>query len=94
MTSEPSKDERPQSPLISRSSILILGGILFGVTWSEAFANGLDSPRFVAFMAALVALLAFVVLNLLGQQRRERVAHQEAIQRLEQRVNRHLVEDA
>ena len=93
MTSEPTKEASPEPPLISRSSILILGGILIGVTWSEAFGNGLHSIRFMTFMAALVALLAYIAFDLLGRQRRARAAHQEAIQRLEQRVDRHLVEE-
>ena len=94
MSSDPSKDARSQSPLISRSSILILGGILIGVASSEALTNGPGSIRFLIFVAALAVLFAFVMLCSLGQQRRKRVAHQEAVERLEQRVNRHLVEDA
>ena len=96
MSSEQPNDAPQQKPLISRSSILILGGILVGVTWSEAFGAGPGSPKFYTFLAALVAFLAFIALDLVGQQRRARVerqAHQESLAKLEQRVNRHLTEE-
>jgi hypothetical protein len=96
MSCERPNEANPPKPLISRSSILILGGILVGVTWSEAFGGTPSGPKFYAFLAALVAFIAFLALDLVGQQRRlraERQAHQAAMARLEQRVTRHLTED-
>lgn len=96
MSSEETYDANRQKPLVSRSSILILGGILFGATWSEAFGGGPTSLKFYAYLAALAAFLAFISLDLVGQRRRvraEQQAHREALERLEERVNRHLTEE-
>ncbi len=96
MSSEEAYDADRQKPLVSRSSILILGGILFGVTWSEAFGGGPTSLKFYTYLAALAAFLAFIALDLVGQRRRARAeerAHREALERLEQRVNRHLTDE-
>ena len=96
MSTEPTSESKPQAPLITRSSILILAGLLIGVTWTTAFHDGLSSARFYAFSAALAGVLAFLVLDLVAEQRRvraSRMAHQRAIERLEQRVDRHLLEE-
>ena len=97
MSSDPTHESKPQTPLITRSSILILAGLLIGVTWTTAFHDGFGSGRFFAFSAALAGVLAFLVLDLVAEQRRvrtSRMAHQRAIERLEQRVDRHLMEEA
>ena len=90
--------DAPQEPsLISRSSILILGGVLIGVGCSEGFNGGFASTGFLAILAALVGLFAFVGLDYVGRQRRaraERLAHEQALEKFEQRVDRHLTEES
>lgn len=97
MSSQPSDDKRRQAPLISRSSILILGGVLIGFTCSEGFGSGLSSAKFLTCVAAMFGLVAFIALDLVGYQRRmrsERLLHQKAIEKMEQRVERHLMEES
>lgn len=94
MTTTPPTDAQQQSSLISRSSILILGGVLLGLGCSEGLNGGFASTGFLAILAALVGLFAFVGLDFVGRQRRaraERLAHEQA---LEKRVDRHLTEES
>jgi hypothetical protein len=94
MTSEPSTDAPRQKLLISRSSILILGGVLMGLSCSEAFNRGLGSTSCLALLAALVGLFAFIAFDFIGRQRRAQVEHQQAVEKLEQRVSRHLCDES
>ena len=96
MSTKSPTDAPQQAPLISRSSILILGGVLIGLSCSEGLNHGFGSISFLAFLAALVGLFAFIGLDLAGRRRRaraERLAHQQAVEKIEQRVNRHLADD-
>jgi len=96
MTTTSPTDAPQQPPLISRSSILILGGVLIGLGCSEGFNGGFGSTGFLAILAALVGLFAFIGLDFVGRQRRaraERLAQEQALEKLEQRVNRHLTEE-
>jgi hypothetical protein len=93
MSTESHSDAPRQKPLISRSSILILGGVLIGLSCSEGFNHGFGSTTFFGFVAALVGLFAFIALDFVGRQRRARAEYQQAITKLEQRVSRHLSEE-
>ena len=77
-------------PLLSRSSILIISGLLLGITSAEAIDSGVRSS---AFFAGACGLVAFCALEYVGRMRRSMVrrqAEREAITKHEQRIDQHI----
>lgn len=77
-------------PLISRSTVLIMGGLLIGLTMSNAVYAGIRSH---VFLAGLCGVVAFIALNYVAWVRRKRAIqriHDEKISHLEARVDQHI----
>ena len=85
----------PTEPkLISRTSMLILGGFLIGITYAHALQDGLRS---YVFLAGAFGLVAYIGLNYIAHMRAKRVAQRrmtERVAKLEQRFDQHLAAES
>lgn len=82
--------EEAVKPLISRSSVLIIGGLLIGLTMSNAVHAGIRSH---VFLAGVGGVVAYIGLNCVAAIRRKRAIqkkHNEEISQLEARVDQHI----
>lgn len=94
---EPQSAQQPnrRRRLISRTSILILGGFLCGISWNASMHGELTGIDACVFLMALFAMLAFLGLDMTAWARRQRAvkrAEMRTAQMLEQRMSRHLSE--
>lgn len=84
------RKRKRQNVLLSRSTILILSGILIG--WGMGYSATPDAQRY-GFMTGIIGLIAFVGLDS-HARRQEQKATQRAIERaasvLEDRLGRHI----
>ena len=88
--SQHSHAAQPPTLLLSRSSILILSGVLVGMGVAQGVA--LDT-QFYTFVAAIVGLLAFLALDSHARQKERRAArraHKQAACVMEDRLCRHI----
>jgi hypothetical protein len=77
-------------PLISRSSVLIIGGLLIGLTMSNAVHAGIRSQ---VFLAGAFGVVAYIGLNCVANVRRKKAIerkHEEKLSQLEARVDQHI----
>jgi len=82
--------EKAGKALISRSSVLIFGGLLIGLTMSNAVYAGVRSQ---VFLAGAFGVVAYIGLNYVASIRRKRAIqrkHEEEISQLEARVDHHI----
>lgn len=89
MTTEAFAD-KPVRPLISRTSVLILGGFLVGITYAQTIDAGIRS---YVLLAGSCGIVAFMGLSCVASYRRKRSAQRASDQlvlRMEQRVEQHL----
>lgn len=82
--------EEAGKALISRSSVLITGGLLIGLTMSNAVHVGIRSQ---VFLAGAFGVVAYIGLNCVASIRRKKAIqrkHEEKISQLEARVDQHI----
>lgn len=79
--------------LISRTSMLILGGFLIGITYAHALNEGLKSYVFLAGAFGLVAYIGLNYIAHLHKKRSTQRAVSRRLAKLERRFDQHLGSD-
>ncbi|MCA9090377.1 MAG: hypothetical protein KDA90_17290 [Planctomycetaceae bacterium] len=82
-----SRPTRQEPPLISASTILILSGVLIGMTVERMAGNDLS---LYVLSCGLAGILAFVALDLAATRRKEQQAESEK-RHAEDRLDRHVM---
>ena len=82
-----SRPTRQEPPLISASTILILSGVLIGMTVERMTGNDLS---LYVLSCGLAGILAFVALDLAATRRKEQQAESEK-RHAEDRLDRHVM---
>lgn len=82
--------EEAGKALISRSSVLIVGGLLIGLTMSNAVYAGFRSQVFLAGAFGLVAYIGLTCVANIRRKKAIRRMQEEKISQLEARVDHHI----
>lgn len=90
--SDSEQGERRKSPLVSRSTILILSGFLIGSVLRDYTETRLERNILFAGLVGVVAYIGLVFGAYSHGKRKRRVAIEKAASDMENRIERHLSE--
>ncbi len=85
----------PLRSVISRTTILILGAFLIGLTANDVLGHGEGGFKLYVYISAVIGVLSFIGLDALARRREFKRTSQKleaAVERMEQRVERHVSE--